>query len=697
MSMSAQVFISYPSGDHDVATRICGAIERRRVSCWIAHRDVGPGENFQEAIVRAIRAARVMVFVFSRKANGSSELQKELALASQNRLAVIPVRVEDVAPNDALLYEFSIRQWIDLFDNWDRSLDRLTATIGAILASPAPERPSAADAPAPPRPAPPAPRRRAGLFAAGGLAAALMLGLGILASLRPGPEPPAASVATVSARPDPGRPSVARAPTAPEAVPPIATAPPAPERAPAAAAQTPAAPERIPAVAAVTPAPELAPPATTRAPAALEPVPAVAAARPAPEPAPPADKVPATPGPAPAAPVSAAAEPVPQLAPASAAAAPKETERNPAPEAVRDTIASAATEAATTPAAPAEKHALAPLAPAPSASMPATAPAAAPSAQAPALAPVPEPPPAAVVVAAVPPVAVALPRSPVQGEGIHPPKERESVAVGPAPSVRAAGEGGQVFRECGVCPEMIVVPAGTAVIGSPPGERGRDAAKELPQRQIRIAAPFAVSRFQVTFAEWDACVAEGGCNNWTQGDAGWGRGRRPAIFVSWNDARAYVAWLSGKTGGAYRLLSEAEWEYAARGCRAPCPSTPFWFGETVLPEYANYNSMFAYAGGSKATPKRRTVPVDEGPANAFGLVHMVGNVRQWVEDCWSLPAGPGPGDARPATGGDCTRRVVRGGSWNDEPGELRSAARSWEAADVRTNRIGFRIARTLER
>jgi hypothetical protein len=132
-TMSSQVFISHSSADAKVARAICTALENRGLPCWLASRDVRPGENFQEAIVNAIRSAKVMVLVFTDNANSSDEIKKELVLASQNKLTIIPARVEDVVPNAALAYEFATRQWIDLFGDWEREIERLTAWVASIL------------------------------------------------------------------------------------------------------------------------------------------------------------------------------------------------------------------------------------------------------------------------------------------------------------------------------------------------------------------------------------------------------------------------------------------------------------------------------------------------------------------------------------------------------------------------------------
>lgn len=149
--MGPLIFISHSSQDRRVAGRLCEALERRGLRCWLASRDIGPGENFQEAIVKAIRSVRVMVLVFTGSANNSNEIKKEMALASQNRLVVIPLRVEDVLPSDAFLYELSTRQWIDAFDNWDEAVGRLAGQIDGVLAEQGAAPPPAAAAAEPRR------------------------------------------------------------------------------------------------------------------------------------------------------------------------------------------------------------------------------------------------------------------------------------------------------------------------------------------------------------------------------------------------------------------------------------------------------------------------------------------------------------------------------------------------------------------
>jgi formylglycine-generating enzyme required for sulfatase activity len=276
-------------------------------------------------------------------------------------------------------------------------------------------------------------------------------------------------------------------------------------------------------------------------------------------------------------------------------------------------------------------------------------------------------------------------------------------AARPAPIVLAAaptdtkalGDGVHLFKECEHCPVMAVVPAGRSLVGSPDYESGHNGS-EGPQQQVVLRQPFAVGRSEVSFDEWLACVTEGGCNAYRPGDYGWGYGKQPVINVSWTDAKAYVEWLARKTGAPYRLLSESEWEYAARGCvSASCASKPFWFGTDISPARANYDWRYSYDGSPKAQPPRHTVATDASEPNPFGLLHVHGNVREWVEDCWNASLAGLPNDGSARTTGDCDSRVVRGGSWSDEPKDLRSATRSWEVMSERRAQIGFRVARSL--
>ena len=250
---------------------------------------------------------------------------------------------------------------------------------------------------------------------------------------------------------------------------------------------------------------------------------------------------------------------------------------------------------------------------------------------------------------------------------------------------------GRKFRDCEDCPEMVVVSAGSFEMGSPSWEkwRGDD---EGPVHRVRIREPFAVGVHEVTFREWDACRRAGGCSH-NPDDEGWGRRDRPVIDVSWVDAKEYVRWLSRETGEDYRLLSEAEWEYAARAGTM----TPFHFGATLSPEQANYDGNYTYGSGRKGRFRKRTEPVGSFPPNAFRLHDVHGNVREWVEDCWHGSYRGAPSNGRAWTsGGDCGKRVLRGGSWSSEPEFLRSAYRSRYVSGIRNINVGFRVARTLD-
>ncbi len=240
------------------------------------------------------------------------------------------------------------------------------------------------------------------------------------------------------------------------------------------------------------------------------------------------------------------------------------------------------------------------------------------------------------------------------------------------------------FRECAKdCPEMVVVPPGSFMMGSPADEMGRHD-NEGPQHRIVFDKPLAVSKFEVTFDDWDACVAYGDCDPRVS-DNNMGRERRPVINVTWDDAQRYIAWLSRMTGKNYRLLSEAEWEYAARAGSA----TAYSWGNDIGKDNANCN------GCGSQWDNRQTAPVGSFAANVFGLYAMHGNVWEWVEDCYADNYNEAPTDGSARTRGDCTRRVVRGGSWVDFPQILRSAFRIGFATGNRGNDLGFRVGRTI--
>jgi formylglycine-generating enzyme required for sulfatase activity len=246
------------------------------------------------------------------------------------------------------------------------------------------------------------------------------------------------------------------------------------------------------------------------------------------------------------------------------------------------------------------------------------------------------------------------------------------------PSNPAPTASQRVFRDCVNCPEMVGIPAGKFTMGSPDGDND-----EKPAHEIHVDKPIAVGRYEITFDEWEGCVKDGGCvKNKQPGDEGWGRARRPVINISWNDAKEYVDWLSRKTGKPYRLLSEAEWEYAARAGT----TTKYAFGDTLNAQQARFS------GGKQGAGE--TAEVGSFPPNNWGLYDMHGNVWEWVEDCYAPGYDGAPTDGSARTGPDCGgSRVLRGGSWDYGPEDLRSALRYRLPAFYRVDEIGFRVAR----
>ena len=237
------------------------------------------------------------------------------------------------------------------------------------------------------------------------------------------------------------------------------------------------------------------------------------------------------------------------------------------------------------------------------------------------------------------------------------------------------------LRSGGLGPAMVTIPAGTFRMGCLEDCYRR----EQPVREVRIPAPFALSVYEVTFADWGACVEGGGCRGYRPSDAGWEGGARPVINVSWEDGQEYVAWLSAETGAAYRLPSESEWEYATRAGT----ETKYSWGNEVGVNVANCN------GCGSPWDNRQTAPVGSFGPNGFGLYDMHGNVTEWVEDCWNGSYAGAPSDGSAWLRGDCSERVVRGGDWVPNPHWLRAAARGGVSTGFRGNNIGFRVARSL--
>ena len=286
---------------------------------------------------------------------------------------------------------------------------------------------------------------------------------------------------------------------------------------------------------------------------------------------------------------------------------------------------------------------------------------------------------------------------------LHAPASLTAPTVAVVPSLPCEGVEAQVaierrclqpkdsFKDCPECPEVVVIPAGEIMMGSPSHEGGRGS-NEGPQHKVAIEKQFAAGKFETTFEEWDACVLAGACKH-APNDQGWGRGRRPVINVSWEDAKEYVAWLSKKTGLKYRLLTETEWEYAARAGT----NTPFSTGKTITSDEANLDGGYTYGGSGKGQYRKSTVEVGSFRPNDFDLYDMHGNVWEWVEDCWHSDYSGAPAN-RSAWIDRCNERsrTLRGGSWIDPPRIVRSAYRSRNIPVYRSSTVGFRVARTLD-
>jgi formylglycine-generating enzyme required for sulfatase activity len=244
------------------------------------------------------------------------------------------------------------------------------------------------------------------------------------------------------------------------------------------------------------------------------------------------------------------------------------------------------------------------------------------------------------------------------------------------------------FKECEVCPEMVVVPKGSFMMGTPADEPYRLKGED-PVHKVTIAKPFAVGRFTISFDEWDACLADGGCNGDKGNDRGLGRGRMPADGINFEAAKSYLAWLSRKVGRTYRLPGESEREYFTRAGT----TTPFWFGKTISAQNANYDASNSYPGGPYGTDSKGPKPVDSYLPNKFGLYQVNGNAEEWTEDCYNKRYNEDtPTDGSPWLEGDCTKRMLRGGGWIGMALTQRSGYRN----DMKVVAgYSFRVVRTL--
>ncbi|HLG45075.1 MAG TPA: formylglycine-generating enzyme family protein [Reyranella sp.] len=284
----------------------------------------------------------------------------------------------------------------------------------------------------------------------------------------------------------------------------------------------------------------------------------------------------------------------------------------------------------------------------------------------------------------------------------------------------------QSFRDCPtICPEMVTAPPGSASLGPASGEEEREgipeARRQGDQRKITISRPFALGKYEVTRGEFAAFVAATGyqagisCWGWdTDGVLRDAPGRswrsagfeqtdnHPVMCVNWDDAKAYAAWLSKLTGKTYRLPSEAEWEYAARG-----GTTTARYWGNALEGACQYGNFADLTGAAALNWEHKpdkiflcadnyvyTSPVGTYKPNAFGLYDMLGNVWEWVEDCYNVHPQDAPTDGSPLLTGDCAQRLLRGGSWYSSPYLVRAAYRYFGPSGVRSRSVGFRIART---
>lgn len=263
------------------------------------------------------------------------------------------------------------------------------------------------------------------------------------------------------------------------------------------------------------------------------------------------------------------------------------------------------------------------------------------------------------------------------------PKPEPAVATPAPPPPATAGVAHQAggISDCDNCPEMVVLQPGSFSMGDNRGDRS-----EKPAHRVTIRKPFAIGKYEVTLAQWNACVAAGACKALADTSAAGLSDMSPARDLSWNDAQRYVRWLSKLTGQSYRLPTEAEWEYAARAGT----SSRYWWGQKMESGKANCKEC----GGewNNDAPAR----VDAFPANPFGIYGMNGGVWEWVEDCWHKSYAGAPSDGSAWTSHDCRENVIRGGSWRNDSTYAHSASRFRYDTAVRYILNGFRVAKSLQ-
>ncbi len=246
---------------------------------------------------------------------------------------------------------------------------------------------------------------------------------------------------------------------------------------------------------------------------------------------------------------------------------------------------------------------------------------------------------------------------------------------------------GDLIKDCESCPELIVIAGGASVMGAADGEYSSEAV-EKPQIKLHLDYSFAIGRYEVTYDQWAACLADGRCDGYQPNDHGWGMGARPVINVTYENVQEYLSWLSDETGAKYRLPSEAEWEFAARSGT----TTPFSTGELISTQQANFNGQYPYVGGVKERSAGKTLAVGSFSPNAFGLHDMQGNVWEWVSDCWRDSHRNADASGSPV-GGSCTQRVLKGGAWNGGAWRARVAHRKPAKVSTSDYDTGFRVVR----
>jgi formylglycine-generating enzyme required for sulfatase activity len=643
--MDQPIFISFASSDRKAADAICNALERRGMQCWIATRNIGPGENFQEAITRAIRGAKVMILVFSAHANNSLEVKKEIALAGRYNVIVVPVRVEDVVPNDALSYELAVRQWIDMFEDWEQAIERLATQVAGVVAAepvaassaeassssatgaPPPSRGSWATAGSTTDQRRPASGRRPIMYVAAGVAALLVAGSALAWQFWPTHRPmrPQQTAQTLTVPAAPAAPgNTAGSVSAPQQQ--QATAPPA------------APPNLVPR----PPTPNSAPTASQAAaqqPAAA----ALPAAAPPPIEAMPRGELPRGELPRGELPrgelaervISALRERRGEFAPGDRAATgePGATATMPPPEPLQR--AAAALQAARG-ERPGQSFRDCPNCP----------------------------------------EMVIVPAG--RFEMGSSAAERQRLDVPPRIAEHEQ-------------PQHVVTIVKPFALGKFEVTRGEF-------RTFVRATNFNTPRGCLTRVDgrptanpelsWET-------PGFPQTD------RDPIVCVNIGEIDAYIEWLRRQTGKPYRLPSEAEWEYAARAGT----QTAYYWGDSPdqVCEYENIGDETARGKLNVdfvPMPCRdgfvQTAPVGSFKPNPFGLYDMLGNVFEFTADCWTPNYIGAPTDGSAQTMPGCMMRTIRKGSFGSgQPNSFRAAVRFGEPPGLRRSHLGFRVALTL--